>query len=1256
MDDFEYSVEISDRDWDCFFQECEECSLLSPALAGTDDSGMSDLDDLGSAQLSKALVEPNLGAAFLEDGRPSDGPPDRQGSPLPNYLSKYAVGVSENILSGSEEDVHLESVNRFFERLRSFTETGQCIEPGTTAVGKTEEAVKREEACSNGPPANLAALPANILEFNSQSAISETAAGKHTAVPDDSDCTTTGTDTGADFKMASERTHSEFQDEANKPFLDTELAIREEEWLVTTAHKPRKTRDEEDPSLDQSVCLDLPSAPGKSPQSSQTWVAKSMDDLRPGDDLVDQALLKRSPPLQEKPSVNLDVIPCDNEAEESKCVGLSCQLGASRVANQELSPAGNNKKKKRRRKRASMEPVETECSYERQVLANRSDSDEETRAFWAAEMSPLAKLSGDCCDGFMIEHIQPPQSLADDKDLSTPSYGGDNVTNLQPCSGSALQASIEFQECDGLSASCATCVGGEPASTGSLATSQTEHEPQVNNTKIKIPTNEPQQDIDRELMNVEDFTATGFISPKQDTLCVVTDSMVGLDTQGQSVGGEMQLKFTRPSLDFREIQKEAHTDLTLLSDKLLFPHRSSYHSEPDTGNSQTHYKEDTYQTVCPAHETDPMLVLPHVWKVDQQSSLKSPFSSLSAFKGNQNRVDESNITSSTVLPVSKHTDASPASSESPDTLITYCGTPPMADTSEITDRNKSQDICENDTELRAYSLVPTEDARARTGDGQVTGNTPDPNMTGYAMSSFWKDMEQMTINDILRFQGIGAVQHHVTPPDGVTAEPVEGVDSGYFGERGDSNPQLSGEVFNISSFDEDSNPITDADVGGVCPDSSGVLWESKHEPVEPGTETCSDHATLVKDLPQQIISGSPQKYYVKKMYKNRSMQNLPALESKPLGQSLKSRVLPTVITEEGEYDKELFNEEHTLRRDCRPDSLPPSSFSEQVNTKSYNFSITDIFRYFFTGSTSEPCQSDTDNMQTTAASYASGNSVAETYDHFFSDFEVDSFFYPLLEEGHNKNETVPIFSCSRTTNRNLQFPDAYDHFFPSSSSEDSSMESDEEDCESRAPIRVVSRFTLKDGEIQGASTGPDIYENFFSDWDQGGNVFWKNGLSLRNVRFPGSTYQRPTSDSLALVPVTYSNQTRKLVQRTIQPIKVLGNQAQPFLDPLLYNFSDRLVRQLAEQPLRHDDLQIAVANPRLDAPLLNVRQTDMCLVFIAFASWVLKSANPQVGDAWKAVLLANVSALSAIRYLRRHARKEEEEAGRGETLRHTPSM
>lgn len=38
----------------------------------------------------------------------------------------------------------------------------------------------------------------------------------------------------------------------------------------------------------------------------------------------------------------------------------------------------------------------------------------------------------------------------------------------------------------------------------------------------------------------------------------------------------------------------------------------------------------------------------------------------------------------------------------------------------------------------------------------------------------------------------------------------------------------------------------------------------------------------------------------------------------------------------------------------------------------------------------------------------------------------------------------------------------------------------------------------------------------------------------------------------------------------------------------------------------------------LDAPLLPLKQSDMCLVCIAFASWVLKTANPGAGDAWKA--------------------------------------
>uniref|UniRef100_A0A8C6T7U7 Uncharacterized protein n=1 Tax=Neogobius melanostomus TaxID=47308 RepID=A0A8C6T7U7_9GOBI len=49
----------------------------------------------------------------------------------------------------------------------------------------------------------------------------------------------------------------------------------------------------------------------------------------------------------------------------------------------------------------------------------------------------------------------------------------------------------------------------------------------------------------------------------------------------------------------------------------------------------------------------------------------------------------------------------------------------------------------------------------------------------------------------------------------------------------------------------------------------------------------------------------------------------------------------------------------------------------------------------------------------------------------------------------------------------------------------------------------------------------------------------------------------------------------------------------------------------------------------------------MCLVCIAFASWVLKSSDPEAlmhGKQVRNTLLANVSALSAIQYLR-HGRR-----------------
>ncbi len=89
MEDFEFSVDISDRDWECFFAECEECNLLPPSLAGVDDSGMSDMDDTGSV-IAKRVQKVELRSGFSDCS--IDGPTHCEGSPVELYLGKHGIG------------------------------------------------------------------------------------------------------------------------------------------------------------------------------------------------------------------------------------------------------------------------------------------------------------------------------------------------------------------------------------------------------------------------------------------------------------------------------------------------------------------------------------------------------------------------------------------------------------------------------------------------------------------------------------------------------------------------------------------------------------------------------------------------------------------------------------------------------------------------------------------------------------------------------------------------------------------------------------------------------------------------------------------------------------------------------------------------------------------------------------------------------------------------------------------------------------
>ncbi|XP_064162197.1 PGC-1 and ERR-induced regulator in muscle protein 1-like [Anguilla rostrata] len=253
-------------------------------------------------------------------------------------------------------------------------------------------------------------------------------------------------------------------------------------------------------------------------------------------------------------------------------------------------------------------------------------------------------------------------------------------------------------------------------------------------------------------------------------------------------------------------------------------------------------------------------------------------------------------------------------------------------------------------------------------------------------------------------------------------------------------------------------------------------------------------------------------------------------------------------------------------------------------------------------------------------------SLPETYDYFFSDFEAGNIFFPSIRS-LSADTGVPIFSCSRSVKREFQFAEEYDCVFP----EESPVESEDEDRHS--PIHVVTCF---DDQPHGPLDALD--EHFFIDKDWRGSLFGRNLLSLRRLRFTGGLYSsRDRSTSWAFAATGWRE--RSSLFSTTDPGNPMDDRGRSHSHPNLY-LENQLCNEFREQ--RDTGMQAVVSFPRKGF-LFTLRQSDICLVCIAFASWVLKSANPQSADTWKTALLANVSAISAIQYLRRYMREDASE-------------
>ncbi|XP_020317632.1 uncharacterized protein perm1b isoform X1 [Oncorhynchus kisutch] len=303
----------------------------------------------------------------------------------------------------------------------------------------------------------------------------------------------------------------------------------------------------------------------------------------------------------------------------------------------------------------------------------------------------------------------------------------------------------------------------------------------------------------------------------------------------------------------------------------------------------------------------------------------------------------------------------------------------------------------------------------------------------------------------------------------------------------------------------------------------------------------------------------------------------------------------------------------------------------------YRITFPELYEYLFT----EDVLSVYESLLST--------SVAECcYDYSLSEYGAGVLFPPLVQQSlHGEGEPVHIFSCSRSAAQDLRSPELEDFLFPQ---QDTYLESEEDD---RSPIRVVTRSDIQAKEAvsfsSSASAAPDGYPqntHFYSQRGWTGN--WKSLLSLRRNRFPG---MGSTSSSWCWRSGAWMSPAVGQAQRALPPPITQCSQADTIVNeatrispppPEVIQLGHQIFRQLSEKQRRFKSLQTTVSVSKKDGILFSLKQSDMCLVCIAFASWVLRSADPMAADTWKAALLANVSAISAIQYLRRYVVKRRE--------------
>ncbi|XP_028826275.1 uncharacterized protein perm1b isoform X1 [Denticeps clupeoides] len=480
-------------------------------------------------------------------------------------------------------------------------------------------------------------------------------------------------------------------------------------------------------------------------------------------------------------------------------------------------------------------------------------------------------------------------------------------------------------------------------------------------------------------------------------------------------------------------------------------------------------------------------------------------------------------------------------------------------------------------------LTPEEANEIETSLAQREG----PTRPVYAISSFWDEMEKLTIDDILHLRNRPVLEEDIYPslvlwscdssdPDPAVAcclqesilPDVLDNDSDYFTHVDDSKQRSSCEISTFSDFDEEFLQMINTSAN-PSPDPEEIpkvaYTEDSRIQTEISKQLRSDNMALFLSSDAESSSST--------LSPCGSLQSLPTFEEIPFHN----------FGQEEEESNLLFKSYPLVMANSDLLGCVPSSV---VSTGEF---LDNSLPPVFENSTSDMFLSKRSSSDLSLV-YSDNLTVVEGYDSFFCDFDDGNMFFPL--QHGTKDSTVPIFSCSRSMMADQIFPGV-------------DVILQHEDQEKLAPVRVSSHhecYTQRRG--------------------------WKSLLSFRQMGFvrKGNSWCEKARSWVLPVMTGSSDRSLKTQQfytSSLQQIVHMGNS-------ILTGFvsqARRLSGQEETSALRSNTL------------LFSLKQSDMCLVCIAMASWVLKSTKPQSADSWKAALLANLSAISSIQYLRHYMRK-----------------